>query len=162
VRERRYVMVGQRLDRDQLFGLLGSDHVHALSDAAETLKLKAGETLYERGAPATHFFEVLKGSVALRLPTKPGVDLLIEELGPGAMFGSCVSLVIGTYSLTAQCTQDSQVLKVATSALKDLLHADPRMGYALQARISEIYFGRYVDTMKKLQAIVMNIPIDAA
>ncbi len=155
-------MVRERLDRDQIFGFLGPDHVHALSGAAETVQLKAGETLYERGAPATHFFEVLKGSVTLRLPTKHGVSLLIEELGPGAMFGSCVSLVTGTYSLTAQCTQDSHVLRVATSALKNLLDGDPRTGYALQARISEIYFGRYVDTMKKLQAIVMNIPIDVA
>jgi CRP-like cAMP-binding protein len=155
-------MITEQLNSEQVFGFLGSDHVHALSNAAETIELRAGETLYERGAPATHFFKVLKGSIALRLPTKGGASLLIEELGPGAMFGSCVSLVMGTYILTAQCTQDSQVLKVATSALKDLLDDDPRMGYALQSRISEIYFRRYIDTMKKLQAIVMNTPIDVA
>jgi CRP-like cAMP-binding protein len=89
-------------------------------------------------------------------------SLLIDDLGPGSMFGSCVSLAIGTYSLTAQCTQDGQVLKVKTSALKNLLDGDPRMGYELQSRISEIYFRRYVDAMKKLQAIVMNIPLDVA
>ncbi len=78
------------------------------------------------------------------------------------MFGSCISFAMETYSLTAQCTEDCQLLKVATSALKDLLDGDPRMGYAVQSRISEIYFTRYIDTMKKLQAIVMNIPLDVA
>ena len=38
---------------------------------------------------------------------------------------------------------------------------DLMMGYALQTRISEIYFNRYIETMKKLQAIVMNIPIES-
>jgi hypothetical protein len=32
----------------------------------------------------------------------------------------------------------------------------------MQARISEIYFNRYNETMKKLQAIVMNIPLEAS
>jgi len=31
-----------------------------------------------------------------------------------------------------------------------------------QTRISEIYFSRYIETIKKLQAIVMNIPIETA
>jgi len=162
VGERRHIMVKERLDSEQIFGFLGSDHVHALSDAAETIELKAGETLYERGTPATHFFEVLKGSVALRLPGKQGVSFLIDDLGPGSMFGSCVSLTMETYALTAQCTQDTKLVKVATSALKNLLDGDPRMGYELQSRISEIYFRRYIDTMKKLQAIIMNIPLEVA
>ena len=155
-------MVTERLDSKEIFGILTPDQGHALSDVAERIEREAGETLYERGAPATHFFVVLKGSVALRLPGKQGVSLLIDDLGPGAMFGSCVSFAIETYSLTAQCTQDCELLKVATPALKNLLDGDPRMGYAVQSRISEIYFTRYIDTMKKLQAIIMNIPLDVA
>lgn len=155
-------MHAERLDSEQIFGFLRPDQVNALSQAAQRVDLKAGDTIYERGSKATHFYVVLSGEVALRLPGKPGVSLLIDELGPGAMFGSCVSLDIKAYSLTAQCTRDSRLLKVETSALKTLLEGDPRMGYAVQSRISEIYFKRYVETMKKLQAIVMNIPIDVA
>jgi hypothetical protein len=33
------------------------------------------------------------------------------------------------------------------------------MGYAIQSKISEIYFRRYVEAMNKLQAIIMNIPL---
>ena len=155
-------MAKERLNSEEIFSFLRPDQVNALSRAAQAVDLKAGETIYERGAPATHFYVVLGGEVALRLPGKPGVSLLIDELGPGSMFGSCVSLEMKAYTLTAQCEQDCQLLKVEASALKALLGGDPRMGYAVQSRISEIYFGRYVETMKKLQAIVMNIPIDVA
>jgi hypothetical protein len=36
------------------------------------------------------------------------------------------------------------------------------MGYALQTQMSALYFGRYIETMRKLQAIVLNLPIQAA
>ena len=78
------------------------------------------------------------------------------------MFGSCVSAAMGSYALTAQCTEDSELLKIGAVSLKNLLDEDPRMGYAIQAKISEIYFNRYIETMKKLQSIVMNIPLEPA
>jgi hypothetical protein len=34
------------------------------------------------------------------------------------------------------------------------------MAYALQTRISKIYLRRHVDTMRKLQAIVKNLPLE--
>jgi hypothetical protein len=34
------------------------------------------------------------------------------------------------------------------------------MGYALQTRISAVYFGRYIETMRKLQAITLSLPIE--
>jgi hypothetical protein len=35
------------------------------------------------------------------------------------------------------------------------------MGYATQTLISQVYFKRYIDTMKKLQAVVHAIPLEA-
>ena len=34
-------------------------------------------------------------------------------------------------------------------------------GYSIQTQISRIYLARYIETMKKLQAIVMNLPVEA-
>jgi CRP-like cAMP-binding protein len=155
-------MARDTLDSEQIFGFLRSDQINILSEAADKVEFKTGETIYNRGDPASHFYVILSGIVALRLPGKQIYSLLIDDLSPGSMFGSCVSFSMETYTLTAQCARDCQLLKVATSALKDLLDSDPRMGYAIQSRISEIYFKRYIETMKKLQAIVMNIPLDAS
>ena len=113
------------------------------------------------GAKADHFYSVLKGEVALRLPGKGGVNIVIDQLGEGAMFGSCVCFARDSYALTAQCTEDSELLKIDSAILKSLMDEDLVMGYGVQTRISEIYFNRYIETMKKLQAIVMNIPIES-
>ena len=39
---------------------------------------------------------------------------------------------------------------------------DLLMGYTIQTQISRIYFNRYIETMKKLQSIVMNLPLETA
>ena len=88
------------------------------------------------------------------------MSIVIDQLGKGDMFGSCACFDRDTYALTAQCSRDSTLLKVESDVLKSLMDEDARMGYAMQSRLSAIYFNRYVETMQKLQAIVMNIPIE--
>jgi CRP-like cAMP-binding protein len=151
----------ERLTAKEVFEFLRSDQVNAISEASDEISFVAGETVYERGAAATHLFTILKGEVALLLPGKDDVSIVIDQLSKGTMFGSCVCFHMDTYMLTAQCTQDSELLKIRSSALKTLMDNDLMMGYSLQTRISAIYFNRYLETMKKLQAIVMNIPVEA-
>jgi len=150
----------EMLIAQDVFGSLRPEQVDTISEAAERVSCAAGDTVYTMGATADHFFVVLDGEVTLRLPGKGGVSIVIDQIGKGAMFGSCVCFKRDSYALTAQCTTDSLLLKVKASALRELMDRDLVMGYALQTRISQIYFNRYIETMKKLQAIVMNIPIE--
>ncbi len=154
--------MAEQLTSHEVFGFLRPRQVHAISENSEKIHLSAGDTVYERGANADHFFTVLEGEVALHLPGKGGVNVLIEQLTKGAMFGSCLCFQRTSYALTARSTGDSVLLKVRSEVLKKLMEKDLKMGYALQVRISQIYFNRYIDSMQKLQAIVMNIPIESA
>ena len=80
---------------------------------------------------------------------------------PTGMRFPCHRHEIDTYTLTAQCTEDSRLLKIKASTLKRLMDDDLIMGYAIQTIISRVYFKRYIDTMRKLQAIVRSIPLEA-
>jgi len=151
----------QSLKRDTVFEFLRPDQVDELSNAAETISFAPGRLVYRKGEAATDFFIVLKGQVALRLPGSGGVSILIDELTEGDVFGSCVSFALDSYTLSAQCTEDCDLLRIKASALQGLLDQDPKMGYAIQSKVSEIYFRRYVEAMNKLQAIVMNIPLQS-
>ena len=101
------------------------------------------------------------GQVVLRMPVRKGVSVLVDQLGPGAMFGSCVCMDLATYTLSAQCTEETRLLKIDALLLKKLMDDDLRMGYAIQTQISKIYFQRYLDAMHKLQAIVMNLSLES-
>jgi CRP-like cAMP-binding protein len=155
-------MAVERLEGHGVFQFLRPDEMRAISDAAEVVEYRAGDTVYEKGVRADHFYVVLDGQVSLRLPGKPGVSIQIDELTQGAMFGSCVCFQLVEYSLTAQCTEDSRLLKISSATLKELMDEDLLMGYTIQTQISRVYFNRYVETMKKLQSIVMNLPLETA
>jgi len=151
--------MAERLTAQDVFGFLRPDQVNTISEASERLSFAPGALVYEMGAQAHHFYAVLAGEITLRLPGRSGVSIVIDQLGTGDMFGTCVCLDRAVYSLTAQCSQASEILKIKSAVLKDLMDKDLMMGYALQARISMVYFERYIETMQKLQAIVMNIPV---
>jgi len=153
-------MIPDRLDKNEVFQFLRPDQVRTISDVAQVVDFEAGETIYERGAKADHFFVVLQGQVSLRLPGTSGVSIQIDELTEGAVFGSCVCFQLVDYSLNAQCTRDSKILKIESATLKELMDEDLLMGYTIQTQISRIYFNRYIQTMKKLQSIVINLPLE--
>lgn len=153
--------VEERLESQDVFGFLTPKQVDSISNAARRIHFAAGDTVYSQGEPAEFIYVVLEGEVMLRLPWKGGLVVPLDLATPGAMFGSCLCFGINTYSTTARCTQDSKLLKIEAAALGKLMDEDSRMGYALQRRLSQIYFKRYLNTMGKLQTVVMSLPIEA-
>jgi len=152
--------VEERLESQDVFGFLTPKQVDSISNAAEKVHHAAGDTVYAQGEPSEFIYVVLEGEVMLRLPGKGGLSVPLDVATPGAMFGSCLCFGIETYSTTAQCTRDSKLLKIEATALSDLMDEDTRMGYAMQRRLSQIYFKRYLSTMGKLQTVVMSLPIE--
>lgn len=152
-------MATEILEGHEIFRFLRPDQVKAVSDTAETISVAAGGMVYQRGEQAKYLYVVLQGQVSLHLPGPKAVSVLIDQLSSGAVFGTCICLDIESYSATAYCPADSQLLKIEAAALKHLMEDDLRAGYAIQSYISKTYFKRYLDTMSKLQAIIMNIPL---
>jgi CRP-like cAMP-binding protein len=152
-------MVTEKLQRHELFGLLTPKEVERLSNTAGVVKLEKGERVYAEGIPASHLFVLLKGKVELRRPTKGGLSFLVDDVVEGGVFG--VSSLMGRerYLLNAECVQDSEVLKVESQVLRRILDDNPAIGLAVQRRISEIFFKRYVDAMERLRSIVLAVPL---
>jgi CRP-like cAMP-binding protein len=61
--------------------------------------------------------------------------------------------------LNAVCVEDSEVLKVESQVLRRILDENPAIGYAVQKRISQIFFKRNVDAMERLRSIVLAVPM---
>jgi CRP-like cAMP-binding protein len=154
-------MATTTLEAHEVFRFLRPDQVRTLSETAEEVSVAAGALVYQKGQAARHLYVIIEGQAALRLPVRKGVSVLVDQLGAGAMFGSCVCMDLATYTLSAQCTEDSRLLKIDAMLLKKLMDDDLRMGYAIQTQISKIYFQRYLDAMHKLQAIVMNLAVES-
>jgi CRP-like cAMP-binding protein len=151
----------ERLESQEIFSFLRPEQVNLISDASETVRYSEGATVYSQGEKADHMYVVLKGEVTLWLPGKGGVSVPIEHLTPGAMFGAGMCFENDSYSTTARCTRESRLMKINAVMFRDLMDDDNRMGCAIQRRMASVYFNRYVETMRKLQSIVMNLPVEA-
>jgi CRP-like cAMP-binding protein len=152
----------KQLEGQEVFQFLRPEQIKVISDVAKVVEYKAGDTIYQKDTRADHFYVVLEGQVSLRLPGRSGVSLQVDALTKGAMFGSCVCFQLADYSMNAQSTTDSRLLKIESATLKELMDMDLVLGYTIQTQISRIYFHRYIDTMKKLQSIVLNLPLEPA
>lgn len=151
-------MVVEKLQHHELFALLTPKEVERLSEASGVVKLGKGERVYAEGIPATHLFVLLKGKVELRRPAEGGLSFAVDDVIEGGIFGVS-SLTDGwRYLLNAECVEDSEVLKVESKALRRILDENPATGYAVQRKISQIFFKRYVEAMERLRSILLTIP----
>jgi CRP-like cAMP-binding protein len=152
-------MVIEKLQHLELFGLLTPKEIERLSNASGVVKLAKGERVYAEGNPASHLFVLLKGRVELRRPAEEGHSFLVDDVVEGGVFG--VSSLTGgeRYLLNAECVEDSEVLRVESDALRRILDENHAAGYALQKRISQTFFKRYVEAMERLRTVLLTIPL---
>lgn len=156
-------MVVEKLQRQDLFALLNPKEVERLSSASGVVGLKKGEKVYSEGLPASHLFVLLKGKVELRRPAEGGLHLVVDDIPEGGIFGVSSLLAKGErYLLDAECVEDSDVLKVESRILRAILDENPVAGYAIERRISQIFFKRYVATMERLRAVVQVLALGLA
>ena len=141
----------EKLEKHEVFGLLSPDEIKRLSADSGEMILNEGERIYSEGIPASHLFVLIKGRVELNRPTQKGPGLLVDDLVAGNIFG--VSSLVGAdrYLLNADCTENSEVLKIEGKALRQILDKNPVVGYAMQRKVSRIFFKRYLKTMEILQ-----------
>jgi CRP-like cAMP-binding protein len=142
---------------EELFQFLRPEQVVALNAAAEPVSFKPGETVYRQGSPATYMYVVASGTIALYSPGDDGVDVQINQLGPGKLFGVCVCLGVDEYTATAQCSEDAWLLRINAEVLKGLMDRDTEIGYALEKQIAKIYFNRYVNATRRLREVVTQV-----
>ena len=149
----------EKLKKHEVFGLLNPDEVKRLSTVSGVMSFKDGEKVYSEGIPASHIFILLKGRVELKRPTKGGPSLLIDDLIAEDIFGVSSLLGADRYLLNAECVENSEVLKIEGKTLRQIFDQNPVVGYAMQRRVSQIFFKRYLNVMERLQTVVQSIPI---
>ena len=120
-------MIPDRLDKHEVFQFLRPDQVRTISDVAEVVDFRAGETIYERGAKAAHFYVVLQGQISLRLPGTSGVSIQIDELTEGAAVGLIEIMKTFTpipYTVTGGLPSPARVRRVLVEDGEDVERGD--------------------------------------
>jgi len=110
------------LDARLLERLARSAHAHALSK---------GQLLFEQGDRAESVYVVGAGRLAMRLAALDGRELVVNELGPGEVFGELGLLSGGRRSTGAVALEASELVALPLAAFQEALEADPRLARRL-------------------------------
>ena len=117
----------------------------------------AGERLCREGQPATEFFEIRTGVVALEIVV-PGRDaLLIETLHDGDLLGWSWLYEPNRWQFDARTTTPCELRVFDGACVRAACEADPALGYAFMQRFAAVMVERLQATRLQLLDVYGNL-----
>jgi thioredoxin reductase (NADPH) len=148
------------LKAHDLFQSLTPDEVDRVNRFSTVRKCQGGDVVFRARDTATHLFIVLEGLVHVLVPSTPSeIGLVMARAEQGDLFGLSPLLGSPTYTLSAQCARPTEILAVEAKPLRELLLANPVVGFDVMTSVSRTYFTRYVELTRRLQGIVAQLPL---
>jgi CRP/FNR family transcriptional regulator, cyclic AMP receptor protein len=124
---------------------------------AKELHVETDEQLCREGQPATEFFEIRRGVVALEIVV-PGRDaLLIETLHDGDLLGWSWLYEPHRWQFDARATAPCDLRVFDGACVRAACEADPELGYAFMQRFAAVMVERLQATRLQLLDVYGNL-----
>jgi CRP-like cAMP-binding protein len=115
-----------------------------------------GTVLFEQGDPATHFYLVTSGEVAIHFKPEDGQDIVIARIKPGGILGWSAVIGRNQYTSAAICTQFARLLRVSGADLQALCGGYPDTVNLFTDRLAEIVAERLQRSNPEFLALLEN------
>ncbi|MGD8633850.1 MAG: cyclic nucleotide-binding domain-containing protein [Anaerolineales bacterium] len=147
------------------FAGVSPDCLKAVAQLCEERSFKAGEVLfkesgefigeaklYEKGEEATHLILVVSGEVNIAYRLGIGEPVVIGTVVAGELLS--ISALIPPYQLTAEgiAKTDGKGIYFEAKPLRELLDANPELGFKLYQGVAKALMSRLKDTRVELAA----------
>ena len=139
--------VGEMVEIDEL---RGSKVLRDLNDRelAEVAKLgtawkrPAGQRVIREGSEAVGLYLLQEGRVQVRMTSRDGHEVMIDELGPGDLFGWSSVLDQSGFKAAIWTVEDSTLVVFDGRKMRALFEANNHIGYRVVREIAEIVASR--------------------
>jgi CRP-like cAMP-binding protein len=125
----------------------------------------AGFLLYERGAPASGIFVVLRGRIVLRTRVKSGRGFVPSVATVGMTFGGeglvGLNRVSAVYATDARADEESETLYVSAERFRSLLRERPSEALALVSQVMDEHASLF-DRLRELATFSVERRLIAA
>jgi CRP-like cAMP-binding protein len=134
-------MTDELLGQADLLQGLTDEEVRRIASIATSENLSAGEYLFLLGDSADRLYVLVKGKVDLCFPLSVGEalkDVSVEAIEPGQTLGWSALVKPYRFTLSARAAEPTQVVSFARTNLLEFFDSEPRIGYAVLTRLSEL------------------------
>lgn len=113
--------------RFQLLARLPREVLSKLQAGESTLKLRRGETLFERGDTGDGCYWLRRGVLAVCVASASGEQRILAILGPVSIVGELAMIDGLPRSATVQAMRDCELTFIGRAAFTEMLHRHPEL-----------------------------------
>jgi CRP/FNR family transcriptional regulator, cyclic AMP receptor protein len=137
-----------------LFADLNDRELEEVAKLATVEKRGAGARIIAEGTAAGALYLLQSGKVAVRMSSRDGHEVLIDELGPGDIFGWSAVLDDQMFKAAIWALEDCTIVVMDGDRLKKLFDANNHIGYRAVRMIAGITANR----LEKLRSRLVDQP----
>ena len=139
-----------------LFEGFSDDQVDLLRPLFVPSECHASTVLFQQGEPASFFYLLISGEVAIHYKPDDGEEIVIARIKPGEMVGW--SAVIGRrgYTSAAVCTEYSRLLRVRGADLQKMCIEHPETGNQFVDRMADVVAHRLESNHPQVLQLLEN------
>ncbi|HRA88983.1 MAG TPA: cyclic nucleotide-binding domain-containing protein [Planctomycetaceae bacterium] len=138
------------LSETQFADGLPNKHLQSICRAARLLRVPAGQRLFQEGAVEDEIFVISTGCVRLTMNVPGRGEVPFLTAGPGDLIGWSCLIGEGRMTATAVSTEDSNLIALSGSRLRELCYGDADLGFELMKRIAQVLSQRLLSTRLQL------------
>ncbi|MCG8457344.1 MAG: cyclic nucleotide-binding domain-containing protein [Holophagales bacterium] len=131
-----------RIVEHPFFADLKPEYVDLLAGCASHVTFRAEEMIQHEGDPATSFFAIRHGRVAVEVDLPGRGPLVVETLGEGDILGWSWLFPPYTWRFDARAMELTRAFGFDCTCLRDKLDGDPAMGYEFMRRFAGVFLRR--------------------
>jgi CRP-like cAMP-binding protein len=148
------------LRQHPFFAGLDDASLALLTGCASNVRFHAGQSMAREGQPADVFYLLRTGRAALGIPSPRGGSITIETLDAGDVIGWSWLCPPHIWQFDVTAVTEVRALSLDGVCLRGKCEADPRLGYDLMKRFSQVMAARLAATRLQLLDLYRAEPPD--
>ena len=127
------------------FDHVGEDELDRVAKLARVREAKGGVVIDPQGEPATRFYILVKGRMAITLDMDFGVSkksYIVTTVGPGQMFAWSGLVGNPNYTAGGKTLVDCTVLEFKVQQLEQEFGSDPQLGFWMMKAVAKTIASR--------------------
>jgi CRP/FNR family cyclic AMP-dependent transcriptional regulator len=133
------------LQKFPCFRDLSDDQREAIAQLATAICFPRGHVLFEEGKPGDHLYLLASGKVEVLYDISEEEPTQVDLVSGEEVIGCSVLVPPFTYTASARCLSEVEVLELDAEALRKLMREDCPLGFSIQQYILRTLIDRIVD-----------------
>jgi CRP/FNR family cyclic AMP-dependent transcriptional regulator len=138
----------------RIFADLNERETAEVAKLATVEKRSAGSRIITEGTNAAALYMLREGKVAVRMTSRSGHEVVIDELGPGDVFGWSAVLDHQMFKAAVWAVEDCTIIVMDGAKLKALFDANNHIGYRAVRVVADVIATRF----ERLRARLVDQP----